>query len=67
MVEVAVNFKQRLIVTEDGRVARWQKNEWNAEFVHVGLLYDPETFLSKLKFQKKRRPALFKKLKERGA
>lgn len=62
-MDVAVNFKKRLIVTEDGRVARWKKNEWDDEFIHVALLYDPETFLKKLKFQKKRRPDLFKKLK----
>jgi len=64
MNEIAVNFQKRLIVTDDGQVYRWSKNQWDAEFIHVGLLYDPETFLAKMTPQKTLRPDLFKKLKE---
>lgn len=63
-MRVAVNFEKRLIVTEDGRVAHWKKNQWDDEFIHIALLYDPEPFLKKLTFQKKRRPDLFKQLEK---
>ncbi len=62
--EIAVDFKMRRIVTEDGRVYSFAKTSWDPEYIHVGLLYDPQGFLGKMTPQKKRRPDLFKQLKE---
>lgn len=62
--EIAVDFKKRLVVTEDGRVYRFTKNSWDPEYIHVALLYDPQGFLAIMTPQKTRRPDLFKQLKE---
>jgi len=62
VTRVAVDFKKRMIVTEDGRVCRFRKEEWDDEHIHVNLLYNAEEFLKKLKFQKKLRPDLFKQM-----